>query len=250
MHNAAFAAVGLDAVYLPIETADADEFLEVADALGLAGASVTAPAKRGIAACCTDVDEVGRAVGAINTVKRHAGGWSGRNFDVPGFLAPLDAAGVAQPGSTAVILGAGGAARGAAWALAGRGVTVSIAARRREAADEVAHAVGAHAADWPGASGAVPTPDLLVNSTPVGAWPSAGATPIDAPRATVAYDLVYNPIDTEFLKRARAAGARTIGGLDMLVEQAARQFEWWTGHAIARSTLDAAARRFLGTLGS
>lgn len=89
-----------------------------------------------------------------------------------------------------------------------------------------------------------------MNSTPVGAWPEADASPVDHPRAALAYDLVYNPTDTQFLKRARAAGAQTIGGLDMLVEQAARQFEWWTEHAVSRSILEQAARRFLGTLGS
>jgi 3-dehydroquinate dehydratase/shikimate dehydrogenase len=247
MHNAAFRALGLDAVYLPIETADAEEFFEVADALQLEGASVTAPAKIGIAARCTEVDAIGRAVGAINTVKRDRTGWLGRNFDVPGFLAPLDRAGVAPAGSTALILGAGGAARGAAWALTARGVRVAIAARQRAAAEAVARTVGAEVVAWPGSGAA---PDLLVNSTPVGAWPATGVSPVDSPRAAVAYDLVYNPIDTEFLTRARQAGARTIGGLDMLVEQAARQFEWWMGQTIARETLDRAARRFLGTLGS
>jgi shikimate 5-dehydrogenase len=91
---------------------------------------------------------------------------------------------------------------------------------------------------------------LLVNATPVGSWPAVDASPIDAPRAGVAYDLVYNPAETTFLARARAAGARTIGGLEMLVEQAGRQFEWWTARAVPRPTLDRAARQFLGTLAS
>src|SRR5262249_49963573 len=151
--------------YLPIESAEADEFFELADALQLEGASVTAPTKVGIAARCAEVDAVGRAVGAINTVKRRGGDWIGCNFDVPGFLAPLGRAGLAQRGSTAVILGAGGAARGAAWALTERGVRVAMTARRRAAADDVARTVGAQVLDWPGHTGES-GPDLLVNSTP------------------------------------------------------------------------------------
>jgi shikimate 5-dehydrogenase len=189
------------------------------------------------------------SIGAVNTLKRSGAGWDGRNFDVDGFLAPIDRLGAAPSGSRALILGAGGAARAAAWALRGRGVEVAIAARRREAACQVAEAVGVGVAPWP--SGPLSTPPgLLVNATPVGAWPAVAASPVDAPVADVAYDLVYNPIETMFLARARAAGARTIGGIDMLVEQAARQFEWWTDRAVPRPMLDRAARRFLGCLGT
>lgn len=254
MHNAAFAALGLDAVYVPFETADADEFLEVASALGLGGASVTAPLKQAIATRCASTDEVSASVGVVNTLKRSGAGWEGRNFDVAGFLAPIDRLGAAPSGSRALILGAGGAARAAAWALRQRGVEVAIAARRDEAARRVADAVGVGVASWPSGSsglGRVPArPALLVNATPVGAWPASGASPVDAPVADVAYDLVYNPIETEFLTRARAAGARTISGIEMLVEQAARQLEWWTARGAPRPMLDQAARHFVGTLRS
>jgi len=110
----------------------------------------------------------------------------------------------------------------------------------------MARDVRAEVTAWPPAD----DPDLLVNATPVGALPRAGASPVDVPRGRLVYDLVYNPVDTEFLMRARAAGARTLGGLDMLVEQAARQFEWWTGREVPRSTLDRAARHFLSSLAS
>jgi 3-dehydroquinate dehydratase/shikimate dehydrogenase len=249
MHNAAFSGLGLDNVYVPFETADADEFLEVAAAIGLAGASVTAPLKGALAARCVSTDDVTASVGAVNTLKRSGAGWEGRNFDVAGFLAPIDRLGAAPSGSHALILGAGGAARAAAWALRQRGVEVAIAARRGDAARRVAEAVGVGVAPWP--SGPLQVrPGLLVIATPVGAWPAVGVSPVDAPAADVAYDLVYNPIETTFLTRARAAGARTIGGIDMLVEQAARQFEWWTDRAVPRPMLDRAARRFLGFLGT
>jgi shikimate dehydrogenase len=251
MHNAAFAGLGLDSVYVPFETADADEFLAVASAIGLGGASVTAPLKQALATRCASTDEVSASIGVVNTLKRSGAEGEGRNFDVAGFLAPIDRLGAVPGGSRALILGAGGAARAAAWALRQRGVEVAIAARRDEAARRVADAVGVGVASWPSGPGRVPVrPALLVNATPVGAWPAVSASPVDAPVADVAYDLVYNPIETEFLTRARAAGARTISGIEMLVEQAARQLEWWTARAAPRPMLERAARHFVGTLGS
>lgn len=252
MHNAAFGELGLDAVYVPLETADTEEFLAVADAIGLQGASVTAPLKRALVDRCRSTDEVTDSVGALNTIKRSPGGWEARNFDVAGFLAPLERHGDIRRGSRATILGAGGAARAVAWALCRQGVDVSIAARRPESAQAVAHAVGAVVGRWPAGPlvrGERP-PDLLVNATPVGAWPDAQASPVEEPAARVVYDLVYNPLNTEFLARARSGGAQTIGGLEMLVEQAGRQLEWWTQQAVPRTVLDQAARRFLGALES
>jgi 3-dehydroquinate dehydratase/shikimate dehydrogenase len=250
MHNAAFAALGIDAVYVPLETADVEEFLTMADAVGLEGASITAPLKRALAGRCGSTDETTAAVGAVNTLKRDGRGWAGRNFDVDGFLAPLDRLGAGTPGSRATVLGAGGAARSAAWALRRRGVEVALAARRPDAAREAAGAVGVDTTAWPAAFATTRRPDLLVNATPVGAWPAIEASPVETPDARVVYDLVYNPVETTLLRRARAAGARTIGGLEMLVEQAARQFEWWTEQAVPRPLLEQAARQFLGTLHS
>jgi 3-dehydroquinate dehydratase/shikimate dehydrogenase len=252
MHNAAFDALGIDAVYLAIDTPDADECLEVAGALSLEGASVTAPLKRPLAGRCESTDEVAAAVGAINTLKRSARGWDGRNFDVAGFIAPLDGAGArgvatASHRSCALVLGAGGAARSAAWALVRRGADVTVSARRDDVARQVAADVGAVAAPWPPDPSAF---DLVVNATPVGAWPHAGRSPLSSAVRGTAYDLVYNPAETMFLADARRAGARTIGGLGMLIEQAARQFEWWTTQPAPRDVLAGAARQFLESLKS
>lgn len=243
LHNAALVAVGLDAVYVPVEAASAADFLAIAEGLRLTGASVTAPFKEGWAALGVGVDPVGTAVGAVNTLRRGIGGWEGRNVDVDGFLAPLDARRVPLSGRRTVVLGAGGAARAAAWALRKRGALVEISARRPEAAARLAAALDVATAAWPPAPGW----DLLVNATPVGMWPDTAGSPLgrDVVVGRHVYDLVYNPAETTLLQWARAAGADTIGGLEMLVHQAGLQFAWWTGLPVPTDEIRRAAQAFL-----
>ena len=243
MHNAAFEALGIDAVYAPIETDDAAALLEVADAFGIDGVSVTAPLKRAWGPLGVTIDERGAAVGAVNTLSRLDGRWSATNFDVDGFLAPLRGRGVVLRGSRAVVLGAGGAARAAVWALTREGARVEVSARQSGEATTLAAGFGASVGAWPPAPGW----DLLVNATPVGTWPVVDAAPI--PRAAVsgrvAYDLVYHPRRTQLLTWAGETGAATIEGLDMLVAQAALQFEHWTRQPAPREVMRDAAERFL-----
>lgn len=232
MHNAAFAAARLDAVYVPFEAADFADFLAVADGLGVRGVSVTAPFKAEAARAARSAGgPAGREVVVVNTLRRGEGeGWVGVNTDIDGFLAPLST--IPLEGRRAAILGAGGAAAAVAQALLGRGAHVTIHARRVEAADRLAAAVGVRAGAWPPAAGSW---DVLVNATPAGTWPERDASPLPAEAlgrdlgASLVYDLVYNPRETALLRAARARGATTIGGLDMLVAQAAAQWTWWTG---------------------
>ena len=228
MHNAAFADAGLDAIYVPFEATGAGDLMQLVEALGVRGLSVTAPFKESILEYVDDVDPVGRRTGAVNTLRADGGGWRGLNTDVAGFLAPLEAQGGVD-GLRCCVLGAGGAARSSAAGLAGRGAAVTVCARRPERAAEVAALAG-------GAAGAFPPPpgswDLLVNTTPVGTAPHVDDTPVPAEAlagGSTVYDLVYNPARTRLLRDAAAAGCRTIGGLDMLAAQAVRQFEWWCG---------------------
>ncbi len=228
MHNAGFAEAGLDAIYVPFEATSADDLMQLARTLGVKGLSVTAPFKESVLAHVADVDPVGRRTGAINTLRADDGGWRGLNTDVAGFLAPIEAQG-GVGGLRCCVLGAGGAARAAAVGLAGAGGAVTVCARRRERAAEVAALAGGSAVPFPPVPGSW---DLLVNTTPVGTAPHVDDTPVPAVAlaggATV-YDLVYNPTRTRLLREAEAAGCRTIGGLDMLAAQAVRQFEWWLG---------------------
>lgn len=227
IHNAAFRATGLDAVYLPLAATDFDDFRAFAAALSIAGASVTAPFKVDAFNSATDLDAVSKRVRAVNTLKRNGAGWSARNTDVAGFLAPLEAT-MPVHGLRATVLGAGGAARAVGIALASVGADITFAARRPEQALDVAATTGGAVSSWPPEPGSW---DVLVNTTPAGTAPRTDETPIPQELLTgsLVYDLVYNPIETRLLREARAAGCRTLGGLDMLVAQAQTQFEWWTG---------------------
>lgn len=227
IQNAAFRAARLDAVYLPLAAADFDDFRTFADAMSIVGASVTAPFKVEAFECADEADAVSRRVHAVNTLKRQGHGWVACNTDVSGFLTPLEAVMPVQ-GLRATVLGAGGAARAVGVALASAGATLTFSARRHEQAAEIARMIGASVGTWPPAPGSW---DVLVNTTPLGTAPRVDETPMPHNLFTgrLVYDLVYNPIETRLLKDARDAGCRTIGGLDMLIAQGQRQFEWWTG---------------------
>ncbi len=226
MHNAGFAALGLNAAYVPLDVQDLGGFREFGQAIGLRGASVTIPFKVDVLPLLDEMAPEASAAGAVNTIALNDGRWIGRNTDAEGFLEPLRARLPKVAGIRATILGAGGAARAAGLALKGAGAHVTICARRREAAQVVASAIGAQVGPWPPAPGSW---DLLVNATPVGASapgsiPFAG--PFDGP---FVYDLVYDPDPTELMRRAQLEGCATLGGLAMLIAQAERQFEIWTG---------------------
>jgi 3-dehydroquinate dehydratase/shikimate dehydrogenase len=243
MHNAAFAALGLDATYVTFETADPDDCLRTAGALGVSGLSVTAPLKPALFARAHETDALSKTVGALNTLRRHAARWSGRNYDAAGLLAPLESRGMALDDVRAVVLGAGGAARTAVWALQSNGARVEIAARRRDQAEALARELRADAGSFPPAPGW----DLLVNTTPVGTWPAVAESPLDRDQVhgRAVYDLIYNPPETTLLRWAREAGAEVIGGLEMLVSQACLQFEWWTGRQAPRPLMAEAAAAFI-----
>jgi shikimate dehydrogenase len=248
MHNAAFAAAGIDAAYVPLTTDDFADFLAYAEAMGLEGASVTIPFKLDALHAAQVQEPLAAAVGAANTLRRGGwpGAWAAANTDVDGFLAPLEPLfpkGLA--GVRCAVLGAGGSARAVVAALASRGARVTVHARRPEQAVEVAGAFGAAAAALPPAPGSW---DLLVNCTPLGGAnrrhesPMAGA-PLDG---RVVYDLTYGDGDAALVADARRAGRTVIDGLPMLIAQAERQFEWWTGQRPMPGVMQTAALQALG----
>jgi 3-dehydroquinate dehydratase/shikimate dehydrogenase len=230
MHNAAFGATNVDAVYLPFPAADADDFVAFARALRVRGASVTIPYKVALNGRVDQIDEVAERAGAVNTLRAEDGRWTGRNTDAAAFMRPLRDR-LPLPHARVSVVGAGGSARAVLAALTGTGARVAVHARDRARAEAVAYPAGARVAALP------PEPcswDLLVNCTPVGMYPDVDATPIESaalsgPPGRLVYDLVYNPSPTRLLREAAAAGCRTIDGLEMLVAQAVEQFEWWTG---------------------
>lgn len=232
MHNAAFGATGVDGVYLSLPAVDVDDFLTFARAFSLSGASVTIPYKVALTDRVDGVDPLAREVGAINTLRMDGERWQGTNTDVAGFLRPLTDRGTVLRDLRVAVVGAGGSARAVVVALRSAGARVTVHARRALDARALADRFSDVAAGpWPVPDGSW---DLLVNCTPVGMTPDIGASPVAAtelsgPPGRTVYDLVYNPLETQLLKEARRAGLTTIGGLDMLVEQARDQFFLWTG---------------------
>ena len=227
MHNAAFRAARVDAVYLPLPATSATDFVTFGRAIGISGASVTIPLKVALFDLVDEVYSVARRIGAINTIRVTEGRWIGGNTDASGFLEPLQAR-LALKGLRASVLGAGGAARAVTVALASGGCSVTLHARSRQQAEETAMLTSVALGPWPPDPGSW---DLLINCTPIGMYPHVEKTPIPAEHLTgrYVYDLVYNPSITRLLRDASTRGCETIGGLEMLVAQAREQFQWWVG---------------------
>jgi 3-dehydroquinate dehydratase / shikimate dehydrogenase len=230
MHNAAFETAGIDAVYVPLRACDFEDFLSYAAAIGVAGASITIPFKLDALRAATSADGLTQTVGAANTLRRDGHVWLATNTDVYGFLTPLDAVfGARLSGARAAVLGAGGAARAVVAALRSRGALVTVYARRADQSQQLAQSLDASAGEWPPAVGSW---DILVNCTPLGGAGKRDESPLprEAVSGPLVYDLTYAPGGpSPLLRDAKAAGALTIDGLPMLVAQAERQFEWWTG---------------------
>jgi 3-dehydroquinate dehydratase/shikimate dehydrogenase len=237
LHNRSFRRRRLNACYVPfrVEPKHLKDFLELADYLGVEGFSVTIPHKQEILKRLDEIDPLAQRIGAVNTVFRRKGKLYGTNSDVAGVIVPLEKR-IRIEGSRVLIVGAGGAARAAAFALADKGAEVLIAARDHGKATALAKAAGAKVAPWDGL--AAETFDALINATPVGMHPNVDQNlfPDKVPAALV-FDMVYNPLETALLRHAKQQGAQTIQGLEMFLEQAAAQFELWTGAKAPRTTM-------------
>jgi len=245
IHNTAFQAQGVNAVYVatPVRPNALAEGVAGLEALQFLGANVTVPHKEGVRDLLDEVSMRAATVGAVNTIVREDDGLRGDNTDVDGFLNPLaDTVGGEMRGAPMLIFGAGGAARAVVYGLLARYAPeqLTLVARRPEQAEALADDFADYdtqdalrVTTFEDAGDAVRNSRLLVNATPLGMGPDhTDDTPWpDAEDLTpdhVAYDLVYNPEETRFLQDAAAQGATTIGGLDMLVGQAAAAYEQWT----------------------
>lgn len=241
IHNAAFAAAGLDWVYaaFPVRPGEAAVAVRGAAALGFAGLNVTMPHKAEVAAACDELSPAAAALGSVNTVVFRAdGSVFGDSTDGGGFLRSLADEGLDPRGRRVLVLGAGGAARAVLAALVDAGATVEVAARRPDAARRCAAEIaGVEAVEWPAETADVP---VVVNATPVGMGddPAMPVTPVEGQWVV---DLVYHPLETPWLAAARQVGARPVGGIGMLVHQAALAFELWTGVPAPVEAMRAAA---------
>ena len=239
MHNAAFAALGMNARYVPFPTLP--EYLETAvrglAKAGVAGFNLTVPHKQTILPLLDEITPQARAIGAVNTVRVTDGQLHGANTDGDGLLAAIDEAlGFSCKGAQVLILGAGGAARGIAFALLDAGASqLVISNRTAERAMELAKECARHfpKVEVTGISmdqAATLTTGLVINATSVGMGDGHSPVRLDKMQISAGVvDIVYNPLDTPLLLQARALGLPTADGLGMLLHQGWLAFQFWTG---------------------
>ena len=243
MHNAALRATGLDFVYVAfaVPPEGAAGVGDAMRALNIRGLNVTVPHKQAVSGCLDEVSAEARAIGAVNTIDHRDGRLYGHNTDSYGLLASLrQDGGLERLPAKVVLLGAGGAARAILYALlaAEEVEHVSLLNRTTTRAEALADDMGGGSRVTVGRLGDVePLTDagLLINSTAMGLEPETNASPVGDGAGLhdgmVVVDIVYKPLETRLLQQARAAGARAVDGLGMLVHQGARAFEIWTGVA-------------------
>ncbi len=241
VHNRAFQSRRIDAVYVPllVTANQLRDFFQFATELPLSGFSVTIPHKRRIMRYLDQVDPLARRIGAVNTVWRKAGRWRGTNTDAEAVSGPLSKV-IPLAKASALILGNGGAARGAACALIDSGTRVAITGRNPDRVRALARQVSAEALLEEQVRDR--KFDIVINATPVGMWPHANETPFkDEIPGDVVFDMVYNPLETLLIRRAREQGKQVIPGIKMFIEQAVRQFEIWTGEQAPCTAMESAA---------
>jgi len=254
IHNAAFETAGANAVYIPFEAGSVDQFIRrLAHPRSreldweLHGLSVTAPHKSAVMNFLDWIDPAASQIGAVNTIAVRGDELHGYNTDASGFVAPLRQKFGSLHGARCAIVGAGGGARAALWVLRNEGARVSLFVRDPGKAREPAEEFKVDLEQIEDASFA--GFDIVVNATPLGTRGAREhetvATVEQFRGVRLAYDLVYNPLETRFLREARAAGSETLGGIEMLLAQAVEQFKIWIGDAPDVAVMRNAAIRAL-----
>lgn len=247
VHNRAFQAHRLDAVYLPflVRPAQLRDFFILAEKLPISGFSVTIPHKQKVLRYLDAVDPLARRIGAVNTVWRKAGKWRGANTDADAVRIPLSRK-LRLCKSSILLVGNGGAARGAAYALTETGAKLYVVGRNPDRVRSLARACGAEALLREQAEKR--KFDAVVHATSLGMYPNTeGCFFQNSIPADLVFDMVYNPLETALTRRAAAQGATVIPGLQMFLEQAVRQFEIWTGGTAPRSVMEKAALEVLAS---
>ncbi len=256
MHNAALAALGLDAVYVPLKVRP--ENLEAAvrglQACSWWGFNVTIPHKQAIVPFLDRLEAPAQQVGVVNTVRIEAdGSLTGTNTDAEGFVQPLSDR--QWMGKTTLILGCGGSAFAVVAGCQALGFDqILVVGRNDEKLKDflarLPNPQGVKTADWPMAESLLPRTDLLVNTTPIGMLPDTENSPLENLKAlaktAIVYDLIYRPRPTRLLQIAQSEKLVVIDGLAMLVAQGAAALQYWTGKVPAMEVMNRAALRALG----
>ncbi len=245
LQNAGFQARKIDAVFLPFLVRDLKDFLGAIKPLGIRGFAVTLPHKQSILRHLDECDPMAAAIGAVNTVEVTSNGkLRGYNTDYVGVLRTLESR-IPLRGSRVLIVGAGGAARAVAWALAQAGSSVCVYARRPAQAAALARSVGGESIDRSRLSREFF--DAIVNATPVGMHPRSNESPLraDELNCRLVFDTIYRPRVTKLMQLARRRRIETVSGLDMFIAQGVAQFEIWT---CTRAPLEPMRRAVLAAL--
>jgi shikimate dehydrogenase len=253
MHNAALKELGLDYVYLPFAIKPEDLATAIAGfaAIGVEGFSVTIPHKQAILPYLSEVTTIAQVIGAVNTVYRTEQGWGGTNTDVVGFVAPLKALDRDWSTTAALILGNGGAARAVVAGctqlgcdrvqVVGRDDTKLEAFLQSWRQSPLTVSLSVH--HWKALPDLLPEATLLINTTPIGMFPHVHQSPLSEAEidqlqpGTIAYDLIYTPNPTQFLKQAQERGGIAIDGLEMLVQQGAAALQGWLDRPVPIATM-------------
>jgi len=250
IHNSAFLQEDLNGVYLPFEVHDAVQFFKRMVHprtrelnWNLRGLSITAPHKQTVMECLDWIEPDAKEIGAVNTVVVEGDRLLGYNTDAAGFIDPLLRRFTTLRDAKVAIIGAGGAARAAIWALQRQNANVTLFPRNVPKAQSLADLFGISCVSLNNASFA--GFDLVINTTPLGSGAYIDQSPVTRQQLSgsrCVYDLIYNPRETLLLREAHEAGCETLGGLEMLVAQAGLQFELWTGrkfsHGFSRTNTD------------
>ncbi|HEY2867530.1 MAG TPA: shikimate dehydrogenase [Pyrinomonadaceae bacterium] len=260
VHNAAFKSSGRNAVFVPFQVSDLDQFIgrmvtpETREIdLNFHGFSVTNPHKQTVIRHLDEIDEAARKIGAVNTIKIVDGKLHGFNTDAIGFIEPLRSKLGRLAGARIAVVGAGGAARAAIYALKKAGADGTIFARNADKGRSLAAEFQSQFQQLETGNSKLETVlhsfDIIVNATPLGTRGLPQNETIAASeqlqRVKLVYDLIYNPAETRLLREAKAAGAETLGGFDMLIAQAVEQQKIWTGEQPDADAMSATARKKL-----
>jgi shikimate dehydrogenase len=255
MHNAALRQLGADYVYVPLAVPPADlaEVLASLRAIDCRGFNVTIPHKQTVMAHLSEISEVARSIGAVNTVWPTEQGWAGTNTDIVGWLSPLRS--LPQP-ETVVVLGGGGAARAVIAGCVQLGCQDIWVVGRDLGKLAALHTSWPHLKlqGWSQLDNLLPLADLVVNCTPIGMFPQVDTSPLSVQQiellrvGAIVYDLIYTPRPTKLLQMAAAGGCQSIDGVDMLVGQGAAALELWLGQSVPvelmrASLIDVLAKR-------
>lgn len=257
IHNTLFKEMNLNSIYVPFKVDKIAEFIRELRRLDVKGYSVTIPHKESVIDHLDAIDPMAKKIGAVNTIINKDGQLIGYNTDCKAAIQALedmnqvsltDTKNDRLKGRRVTLLGAGGAARAIAFGLQERGAQVTVVNRNYERAQSLARDVGCLSRKL----NELPSieTDILINATPVGMFPAVNETPVDKNQlkpGMIVFDTIYNPIETRLLREAKAQGCKIVGGLPMFVNQAAAQFELWTGLKPPRKLIENVAyKKLLG----